>query len=116
MYELEGIIAPESSNTYQFVVKNSTEYTLKYNISFIENNPYNVNMKYKLKKNDTYVIDQYVSASELIAQNFVLPINSSDTFYLEWKWVSSSNDTQIGSIENSDYHLKIEVKAESING
>lgn len=116
MYELEDVIAPESSNTYQFVVKNSSEYTLKYNIDFLEQNPYNVNMKYKLKKNDTYVINDYVSASELVAQNFVLPINSYDTFYLEWKWFSSSNDTNIGQIGDATYDLKMEVKAESING
>ena len=116
MYELEDVIAPESSNTYQFIVKNGTDYNLKYDLSFIETNPYNVNMKYKLKRNDTYVISEYVSASELIAQNFYLPINSYDTFYLEWKWVSSSNDTSIGQVGNATYGLKIEVKAESANG
>ena len=55
MYELTDVIAPESSNTYQFVVKNGTEYNLKYKIDFIENNPYQINMKYKLKKNDTSI-------------------------------------------------------------
>jgi len=116
MYQLNGIIAPESSSTYQFVVKNGTEYNLKYNVTFIEDNPYNVNMKYKLKRNDTYIIDEYVSASELTAENIILPISNNDTFYLEWKWVSSSNDTEIGKIDNANYGLKIEVKAESVNG
>ncbi len=114
MYELEDTIAPESSNTYQFVVKNSNNFKIKYDISFIENNPYHANMKYKLKKNSTYIIDQYVSADELIAQNIMLDANNNDTFYLEWKWVSSSNDTEIGRIGNATYGLKIEVKAESV--
>ena len=115
MYELEDTIAPESSNTYQFVVKNSNNFKLKYDVLFIEDNPYHANMKYKLKKNSTYVIDHYVSVDELMSLNNILDANSNDTFYLEWKWVSSSNDTEIGRLGNATYGLKIEVKAESVN-
>ena len=116
IYAIPDIIAPESSNTYQFIVRNSTKYKIKYNINFVENNPYHINMKYKLKKNDTYVIDHYVSASELKAANYLLNSNQNDTYYLEWKWISSSNDTEIGHTPNANYRLSIEVKAESING
>ena len=113
MYELTDVIAPESSNTYQFVVKNGTEYNLKYKIDFIENNPYQINMKYKLKKNDTYIIDHYVSANELNIEDFFLNAKTNDTYYLEWKWISSSNDTKIGLDPNSKYGLKIYIEAES---
>lgn len=113
MYEIENVIAPESHNTYQFVVKNGTEYKLKYNIDFIENNPYNINMKYKLKKNDTYIIDHYVSASELNVSEALLNSKKNDTYYLEWKWISSNNDTEIGANPNSKYELKIDIEAES---
>ena len=116
MYEFEDIIAPESSNTYQFVVKNGTEYQLKYEINFIETNNYNINMKYKLKKNDTYLIDHYVSASELNVSEMLLNSLENDTYYLEWKWISSSNDTEIGMTPDANYGLKIEVRAESTNG
>ncbi len=116
MYQVTDKIAPESSNTYQFIIKNSTNYQIKYNIDFIENNPYHINMKYKLKKNDTYIIDHYVSASELDISNYLLNSNINDTYYLEWKWISSSNDTEIGANPESFYGLKIEVKAESTNG
>ena len=115
MYDLHDKIAPESSNTYQFIVKNGTNYTINYIINFIETNPYNINMKYKLKKNDTYVIDHYVSASELNQTGITLNPKKNDTYYLEWKWISSSNDTQIGETINAKYELKIEVKAESNN-
>ena len=116
MYTIDDIIAPESNNTYQFIVKNSTKYNLKYNIEFVESNPYNINMKYKLKKNDEYIIDHYVSASELNVSNIHLNTNSNDTYYLEWKWVSNTNDTEIGANPSSKYGLKINVKAESDNG
>ena len=45
LYTMDGKIAPESSNTYQFVVKNSTVYNVKYKINFIETNEYNINMR-----------------------------------------------------------------------
>lgn len=115
MYELSDRIAPECSNIYKFVVKNSTKYNLKYTINFIENNPYKVNMKYKLKKNDAYLIDNYVSADKLDISDFILNSNNDDIFYLEWKWFSSSNDTEIGMTDDAFYGLKIEIKAESIN-
>ena len=115
MYVKEGTIAPESSNTYQFIVKNGTIYRLKYNIYFIEDNTYGINMKYKLKKNDTYLIDHYVSASEINLADMLINADENDTFYLEWKWVSSSNDTKIGKKTDAKYGLKIEVKAESTN-
>ena len=114
VYTMEGKISPEASNTYQFVVKNSTKYNLKYNIKFIENNSHNINMKYKLKKNDTYLVDHYVSYNELNISNQLLNSNSNDTYYLEWKWISSDNDNSVGEI-GADYNLKIEVEAESIN-
>lgn len=115
IYNIDGVIAPESENVYEFIVKNSTEYDIKYNVNFNETNLYNINMKYKLKKNDTYIIDHYVSASELNITNQLLSVNSKDTYYVEWKWISSSNDTNIGSNPEAKYNLQIEVEAESIN-
>ena len=115
MYGAPGVIAPESSNTYQFVIKNSTKYNIKYSIKFIETNDYHINMKYKLKKNDTYIISEYVYPNQLDINNYLLDSSDSDTYYLEWKWVSSDNDTEIGKDPNSNYGLKIKVEAESVN-
>ena len=113
VYHLDDKIAPESSNTYQFVVKNSTKYNLKYSIRFIESNAHHINMKYKLKKNDTYLVDHYVSYDELNIDDQLLNSKTNDTFYLEWKWISSDNDTDIGNIQ-ANYSLQIDVKAESV--
>ena len=113
LYNFEEKIAPESSNTYQFVVNNGTSYKLKYNISFIESNPYSINMKYKLKKNNTYIIDHYVSYNELNISDIELNSQKKDTYYLEWKWVSSDNDNSAGK-NNANYSLKIDIKAESV--
>ena len=115
MFAQEGTIAPESSNTYQFIVKNSTKFNLKYSLSFIEDNQYGINMKFKLKKNDTYLVDEYVSAGDLNIDDLLIDSKQNDTFYLEWKWISSSNDTKIGKQSGAYYGLKIELKAESRN-
>ena len=116
LYDRGKIIAPESSNTYQFEIKNSTGFNIKYDIEFTESNPYNINLKYKLKKNDTYLVSEYSSVSELNTLNQLLDMNESDTYYLEWKWISSSNDTSIGESGDANYSLKIDVKAEGTNG
>jgi hypothetical protein len=117
--KVSGKIAPESSGTYKFIVNNGTKYNLKYKISFTETNQYNMNIKYKLKKEDTYLIDHYVSYDELNFEDLTLNTNSSDTYYLEWKWIGDNDtlDTDIGTNANSkniSYYLKIDVEAESI--
>ncbi len=117
--KIKGKIAPESSGTYKFMVNNGTIYNLKYKVTFIETNQYGMNIKYKLKKGDTYLIDHYVYYDELNMDNLLLNTQSSDTYYLEWKWVgdSDNNDTQIGKNANSsniEYSLKINIEAESV--
>ncbi len=116
VYNYAEKIAPESSNAYKFILKNSTEYNLKYKMSFDETNPYNMNLKYKLKKNDTYVISNYVYYNELNLENQLLNSKSSDTFYLEWKWVSEDDtvDTAAGKAQ-ANYKLSINIEAESID-
>lgn len=110
-YVVKGKIAPESAGTYQFVIKNSTSYNVEYDVKFEETNNYHVNMKYRLKKNNDYLISDWVSYSELSQEKIKLNSNSTDTYYLEWKWFSSSNDNSVGSNINSKYGLSIDIKA-----
>ena len=88
---------------------------IKYNVYFHETNNYEINMKYMLKKNDTYIIDTYSKADDLDIYNYVLNPGEVDTYYLDWKWISSDNDTSIGQKPEANYGLRIEVEAESIN-
>ena len=116
--KVNGKIAPESTGIYVFNVNNKTKYNLKYNISFIESNEYSINMKYKLKKGNTYLVDQYVSYEQLNINDMLLNSNKTDVYSLEWKWVgdNDNNDTTIGmSAKDGDinYSLKINIEAES---
>lgn len=117
--KVKGKIAPESSGTYKFVVNNGTKYNLNYKISFSETNEHGINMKYKLRKGDNYIVNNYVSYNELNIEDVLLNTKNSDTYYLEWKWVGDNddNDTQIGTnakSSNIKYDLKITVEAESV--
>lgn len=114
-YVVNGKIAPESTGIYQFIVKNSTSYNVKYNIEFEEINNYHINMKYKLKKNNDYIIEDWVSYSQLTQEKIKLNLNSDDTYYLEWKWFSSDNDNSIGENINSKYELSINIRAVQAN-
>ena len=116
--KVNGKIAPESTGIYVFNVNNKTKYNLKYNISFNESNEYSINMKYKLKKGNTYLVDQYVSYDQLNINDMLLNSNKTDVYSLEWKWVgdNDNNDTTIGmSAKDGDinYSLKINIEAES---
>ena len=107
-------IAPEASNTYRFTIYNNTTKTVKYDLTFTETNNSNINMKFKLRKNNTYIVSDYSSISELNLSEQLLNSDKNDVFYLEWKWVSSDNDTEIGASGNATYNLKIKVEAEEV--
>ena len=113
-----GIIAPEDSNTYEFKVKNNTIYNVKYSITFEEINNSNINIKYKLKKGNTYIAgdeSNWVNYNELIINNQTLNTKKSETYYLEWKWISGENDALIGNQLNSKYQLKMKMEADELN-
>ena len=42
-------------------------------------------------------IKEVVENSELNISDIILNSKASDTYYLEWKWISSDNDTEIGA-------------------
>ena len=113
MYDMEEIIAPGSRNSYHFYVKNNKNCTVNYKINFAENNPHNVNMKYKLKRNGEDIINHWVSYDELVTKTYQLISQKQDEYTLEWQWAhSDSKDTIAGKTINAEYELKIVVYGE----
>lgn len=113
VYDMEPKIAPGDNNIYQFVIKNNTNNNIKYNITFNETNNYGLNMKYKLKKGNTYLTgDDYVNYNELNQNNILINKGTSTTYYLEWKWIGTDNDNNLSGIKNA-YKLNLEIEAES---
>lgn len=115
-YEFKNIIAPLSTNVYQFIVRNNNDFNLNYSIVMDEVNEYGVNMKYRLKLDGRYVkgdSDNWVYYDELKLYDLKLASNSKNVYQLEWKWFESDNDTLIGSID-ADYTLKIAFDGEEV--
>ena len=109
VYKMKKIIAPGSTNSYQFYIKNQADCNIDYELTFEEDNPYDINMKYRLKVNDQPISDEWVSITDIarIVQN--LNHGEEDNYYLEWKWFEGDNDTEIGSNIKSYYHLSIQI-------
>ena len=80
-----------------------------------ESTAFGFNMKYKLKKNGTYIVNEYSSVDEISISNINSKKGNKDTYVIEWKWVSGDNDTAIGTNIDSSYGLNIKVEAEAIN-
>lgn len=112
VYEMEEVIAPGSSNSYQFVIKNNSECKMTYHLEFVEENDYNINMKYKLKKNGKYISKEWTTYDKIKESEVVLNYKEKDDYVLEWKWIESDNDTQIGADINSSYKLIVQIVGE----
>ena len=79
-----------------------------------EDNPFNINMKYKLRSNNNYLVgskNKYADVSKLSQRNILIKANSSKEYSLDWKWIDSDNDTEIGENINSNYKLSINIGA-----
>lgn len=114
LYAYRNKIAPHSTNTYEFAIRNRTGVTLSYNVTFEEYNPYNINMKYRLIKDGAYVAgseNTWITLSELNQTVSSIKTNVSDAYYLEWMWFDDDNDTEIGENANANYNIKINIKA-----
>ena len=109
VYQMEEMIAPGSTNEYHFVVKNETDCRMEYSLDFIEENDFQINMKYRLKKGEDYLQKSWVSIDELEDVVGQFDESEEDEYFLEWKWFESDNDTVIGSNIESSYHLSIDI-------
>jgi hypothetical protein len=114
MYEMKEIIAPGSSNTYSFAVHNSVNGAINYKIKMIEKTEYPINMKYRLKLNNEYIIGDsknWVSADKLEVGQIYLAEGDVSVYSLEWKWFDDDDeqDTIAGTNMTSLYQLNIKI-------
>ena len=114
-------IAPGVSNTYYFVVHNSSNMNVKYYMEMYANTSYDIDLKYRLKRDGDYVIgdlDNWVTADELKTSFSALDIKDSDKYSLDWKWEYESGDdnkdTYIGENMNDLYKLNIRFYIEQV--
>lgn len=113
VYENEAILAPGSFNSYEFVVSNKVNNKVKYQFEFNEKSDYEINMKYRLKRNGEYLVGDeknWVKFSELNIGEIEIDANKEDDYILDWKWFDSENDSLIGELQD-DYTLSITLSA-----
>lgn len=113
-YEYFSKIAPGVSNSYDFVIKNNNDFPVLVDISMKEVNPYSINMEYKLRSENSFLAGssfKYVSVKKLSQKNIYLKAHSSKLYSLDWKWIDSDNDTEIGEILDANYKLLVYVGA-----
>ena len=113
-YEYFSKIAPGVSNSYDFVIKNNNDFPVLVDISMKEVNPYSINMEYKLKSENSFLAGssfKYVSVKKLSQKNIYLKAHSSKLYSLDWKWIDSDNDTEIGEAVDANYKLLVYVGA-----
>ncbi len=114
-------IAPGVSNTYHFVVHNSTNVKLKYYLEMYESSEYTINLRYRLKRGNNYVVgsdNNWVSANELKTAFMAIDANSSDNYSLDWQWMydddKDNQDTIAGEQMTSTYKLNVRFYFEQI--
>lgn len=114
-YEYRSVIAPGSYNSYTYVIRNNNEFPVIIDITFVEDNPKNINMQYKLSNKGKYLIGNntnYVSLDDnKKITGIYLPAKSQLSYILDWKWIDSDNDTEIGFDITSNYKLSINIGA-----
>ena len=119
-YQYTNKIAPGVSNTYHFVVHNSSDLNLKYYIDMYEDSEYKVNLRYRLKRNNEYIIgddERWVTAADLKTGFKDIALSTSDSYSLDWKWVYDENDeedTLAGKNMTSEYKLNARFYFEQI--
>lgn len=113
-YEYESKIAPGSNNSYTFVIRNNNDFDVLVDITAKEDNKYGVNMKYKLRHNGDYVLgseNEYINAENLKVEKVLIKAHDQKGYLLDWEWVDSDNDTEVGFDVNADYKLTIDINA-----
>lgn len=111
-----GKIAPGVEGTYTYTVENPGELDMLYNIAVSEDNPYKVNMVFKLKRNGNFVAgndNEWVKVDQLTQENIKIATGSTDIYTLDWKWEDSENDTEIGKTEDAYYKIQLQADAEA---
>ena len=73
-------IAPGVSNTYNFKTNNTSNESIKYYLEMYEESEYSINLKYRLRRNGSYIID---TNDTIIGENMKNEYKLNIRFYFE---------------------------------
>lgn len=118
-YNFDGVIAPGVGNSYEFRVRNNNGFKIIYTMLFEEENESALDMRYRLKKNGSYVIGNdstWVKYDGLNLTAIVLDGNAYDTYILDWLWFESDDDNRFGLMDDANYNLSIDIVGTEYEG
>ena len=95
-YNKNNIIAPGSFNAYHFQIINKNKNDVTYYLTFNEINDDNVNLLYRIIKNDEFVNKKWSKIEDIYLEEFTISSDEVDDYVLEWKWFDADNDSDLG--------------------
>lgn len=108
----EKLIFPGDYGSYEFILNNTNNLPVYYNLKISEENKDRINIKYKLKLNNVYIIgdkDEYESIDKMDLKEIKIMENAKSLYTLEWKWEKSDNDLEIVRKGLATYRIYIDV-------
>lgn len=109
----DSVIQPGQEGAYRFSIENKNAKQLIYNLVFSCENPYEIGLVYRLKRDGAYIAGtgDYISVDELLCESLTIEATSSSVFELEWRWKDSDEvDTNAGE-NQAQYILHIQFTA-----
>ena len=107
-YEGKKIIAPRSKGNAKFGVKNVSNRDVIYDIKFSDLSAYLVNMKYKLKIDNIYIVgdeNHYATIDQMQVKDITVIDGSNNIFTIEWYWEDDdARDVIVGMAEGTQYY------------
>ena len=92
----------------KFGVKNVTNGDIIYDVGFTDQSNYLVNMKYKLKIDNIYIVgdeNHYVSLDQMKVNDITVVNGSNNIFTIEWYWEDDDpRDVIVGMAEPTQYY------------
>ncbi len=107
-------IHPGMEGEYKFCFENRNENRLNYSMTFAEENSYTLNMGYRLRQNNVYVLgteNGYLGVEDLHLEDVTIESKSSAIYTLEWKWLDDDAVDTIAGMEDATYTLHITLNA-----
>ncbi len=113
----QKIIAPGSMGSANFCVENTSNSEMICNLKFTEETEYPINMKYRLKIDNEYVVGNvngYDDLEKLNLKDILMQEKSINMYTIEWYWEDrDEEDTEVATQnENQYYTLNFEITAE----
>lgn len=104
----EKIIYPGRNETFYFYVANTNDFSFKCSITFSDINEDGINMKYRLRiANASFENAPWQDISEINVNGLTVEANSKVLCALDWTWLESDKDTEIGEKGSASYSLSI---------